>query len=177
MFTKNWHRMIGHILCYNEASVEYKNTQGSTIVSTGNAQTSHLIIGSTTAAHYIPSMYYVRTKLSGDGGVIFGTGTVPPTIDDYALSGNIVTTITYSAAIEKIVDGEGVTMRGLYTLTNVGAEPVTIGEIALKCGVNGSSASSNAVIVERTVLETPITIEPGGVGQVTYTIRMNYPTV
>ena len=34
-----------------------------------------------------------------------------------------------------------------------------------------------AIWVERTVLETPVTIPAGGVGQVTYTIRMNYPTV
>lgn len=29
--------------------------------------------------------------------------------------------------------------------------------------------------INRTVFDTPVTIAAGGVGQVTYTIRMNYP--
>lgn len=58
------------------------------------------------------------------------------------------------------------------TITNNNETDITIGEV----GIVYQTGSSYSVLFERTVLESPITIPAGGVGQVTYTIRMNYPT-
>lgn len=102
-------------------------------------------------------------------GVVFGTGNTPPTVDDYALAGDIVTGLVASKSYTYTKDDNGVTYEVVYTLTNSTSNDVTIAEVA-------TMAHSAACLIERTVLEEPVTIPAGGVGQVTYTIRMNYPT-
>ena len=68
----------------------------------------------------------------------------------------------------------------MFTLTNTGSEDFTISELGLVTyayitNTNGYCYENN-FLLERTVLENPITIPAnGGVGQVTYTIRMDYP--
>ena len=57
------------------------------------------------------------------------------------------------------------------TITNNNATDITIGEVGIVY-----QGSNTAALLERTVLDSPITIPAGGVSQITYTIRMNYPT-
>lgn len=115
------------------------------------------------------------------GRAIIGTGTTPPTFDDYGLSGSIITTISSSvASTSKTVEEDGITISTTWSITNTSDEAITIGEIAFWGGYNGSSnansSSASKMCIERTVLEEPLTIEAGGVGQLTYTIRLKYPT-
>lgn len=113
-------------------------------------------------------------------GVIFGTGTTQPTLDDYQMSGEHFVEYTVSQSLTVDSDDLGVTYTCVYTLTSTASEDVTIGEIGLS-GVAkrklGSSFYCTGFLVERTLLETPITISPGGVAQITYTLRINYPTL
>lgn len=115
-------------------------------------------------------------------GVIFGDGTTPPTISDYCLSGNIISGITMSSTRSATCTENAAETSVLYTITNNNTEAITIGEIGY-IGYNqyykdstSTSSNSERLLLERTVLESPITIEAGGVGQITYTLRMNYPT-
>ena len=107
------------------------------------------------------------------GGVLFGTGTTPPTLNDYTISGEAVKNLSVSVAYKETDDESVHTLEILYTITNVATEPVTIGEIAAFCG---TGINAKGALLERTVLDSPVTIPAGGVGQVTYTVRMNYPT-
>lgn len=107
------------------------------------------------------------------GGVLFGTGTTPPTLNDYTISGAAVKNLSVSVAYNETDDESAHTLEILYTITNAATVPVTIGEIAAFCGSGGSIKGA---LLERTVLDSPVTIPAGGVGQITYTIRMNYPT-
>lgn len=134
--------------------------------------------GVTSSNYASPCMGRAIFKLPEDatyyyGGVFFGDGDTPPTPDDYALSGNVITTATATAVVTKTVDANGVTITGTYTITNTGTENITIAEVGL---FEGFSNSMCDYMMERTVLDSPITIPAGGVGQVTYTIRMDYPT-
>lgn len=116
--------------------------------------------------------------------VFFGTGSISPTIDDYRLSGDTVTGYTSSnySKDEYAEDGTFAKRTITYTITNNNTEPVTIGEIGIFiCATWTTSRSSDKYIyttypylLERTVLESPITIPAGGVGQVTYSITENY---
>lgn len=48
------------------------------------------------------------------------------------------------------------------------------------CDISKTITLENGIytwIGNGTLLESPITIEPNGIGQITYTIRMNYPTI
>lgn len=115
-------------------------------------------------AHFIKLEY-----LSDLSYVKFGDGDVPATIDDYKLSGNTITGLTGSAVASYTPDDDGITFSAVWTLTNGNADSVTIKEVGLTTYTGG-------YFIDRTVLDTPVTIPAGGVGQITYTIRLNYPT-
>ncbi len=130
------------------------------------------MIGTTTSNKNDPYMGRVQTGLTGNGGVIFGSGNEPESLDDYKLSGDILSTFTHSYALTNERDETGATLTGLFTLTNTSDSDITVGEVGLITKKIGSST----VLIHRSALESPVTIPAGGVGQVTYTIRMNYPT-
>lgn len=120
---------------------------------------------------------FISNKTAGDVyyGVCFGSGTTPATEDDYCMEGDLFTNYTYSQTYEY---GNGsVTYK--YTLTNNGDEPFTIGEIGIVTNVTSAVAGNTTgyrsmVLLERTVLESPITIPAnGGVGQIAYTLKMD----
>ena len=106
--------------------------------------------------------------------VVLGTGNEPPALSDYKLSGDIVTGFGSTVSFSGENAGDETYSQGtaVMTITNNNETDITIGEV----GIVYQTGSSYSVLFERTVLESPITIPAGGVGQVTYTIRMNYPT-
>ena len=129
-----------------------------------------------TTAYCVSSAFKIKNYIgainsSYSPGIVFGNGSTLVTPDDYCLSGDVIDTINGSADVQTTINDDYCEFVVTYTMTNVGNSPITIGEIGLCLPI-----ASSPTLVERTVLETPITIEAGGVGQVTYTIRMNYPT-
>lgn len=112
-------------------------------------------------------------------GVYFGTGNVAPTADDYSFSGEMVQNFTssYTQTITYNTDGSA-NITTVYTITAPASGDITIGEVCMFVDVTGkaptyqSSSRAWPVLMERTALETPITIPAGGVGQVTYTITI-----
>lgn len=124
-------------------------------------------------------MSTVSTTLANNyHGVFLGDGTTPPTKNDYSLSGNVITTIKTTITKTSDVYDDGVASSAVYTVTNTGSEAITISEICLfgRCNYNTGTSVMSPFLLDRTLLDSPITIPAGGVGQVTYTIRMNYPT-
>lgn len=124
---------------------------------------------------YVSSPILTSISFTGYGGIVIGKGTTPATLDDYCLEWLITSGMTASNSRGIDENGNPYT---LITLTNITDKAITVGEI----GVVGygyyqaGSSSPKHILLDRTVLESPITIEPGGVGQITYTIRFNYPT-
>lgn len=114
-------------------------------------------------------------------GVCFGSGNEPATIDDFKLSGasvlNCSCSVSCSHSYES--DGSNGVMSVHYTITNNNDTEVVIGEIGIfgewYCRTTSNKANNFYYMVERTVLETPVIIPAGGVGQITYVIQMNYP--
>lgn len=113
--------------------------------------------------------------------VFFGTGNTAATIDDYKFVGDVVQNITYSYTNNSTYedDGSSSTISFNYTVTNNNATEITIGEIGIFAEAVWMTAANKYThhhyMYERTALESPITIPAGGVGQVTYNIRMDYP--
>lgn len=179
MFTLNWYygfakRFSSGITFTVSDFPKLRTLEGATPSSVNNMESWSLIYANS-GAYYMPEIDDLRSSLSGYGGAIIGTGTTPPAIDDYNLSGDMITTFSASSAVSRAIDDSGHTITVVYTITNTGTADFTIGEIGLIAGTN-TSAAANKCLLERTVLDTPVTIAAGGVGQVTYTIRMNYPT-
>lgn len=175
MLLKNWYRALS-------ATLGQRNDI-YTVVNISGASKTMLYLGTENISfgrmptNYAVSMRELLTTMSNyHGGVILGTGTTEVTMDDYTLSGDMITTFTFSADCQCKETDAGSEITSLFTITNTGSESFTIGEIGLVGFYSSNTGANDKILLERTVLETPITIEPGGVGQVTYTIRMNYPT-
>ena len=130
-------------------------------------------------------------KIEGSGGsydnyvgVMFGTGNTKPSSDDYWLSGERVSglsskNVTYT--VNRSNDEAGSHYEIIYTISNTTDADITIGEIALIDALYRKISSSSSqywdnYMMERTSLDSPVTIPSAGVGQVTYRINMKWPT-
>ena len=114
------------------------------------------------------------------GGVSFGTGTTPADISDYYLESildskkiSVATPSAVSFSQFDTYEEHSVT----FGITNKTAEAITISEVGLAAVPYYSGSSTyvrKCVLVDRTVLDTPVTIPAGQSKQITYTIRFNY---
>lgn len=183
MLLKNWYNHLYARIGYNSQITVNDMLGNSRSASVNGNATGDLSFGGVEATScYSPSMRYLRTALKADlGGAIIGTGTTAPTFDDYALSGELISTFSATVSFSSAADNDGVTNTAVYTITNTGSTAFTIGEIGLFVNATNAATSTTGgkycVLVERSLLEVPVTIPAGGVGQVTYAIRMPYPTV
>lgn len=112
------------------------------------------------------------SSYTSPGCVVFGTGDKAVAFDDYRLSSDQITTLSGSGTVNCSFDDTGFTASSLLTVTNNGSTDVTIREIGLVMQATGNWY----YLVDRTILDSPLTVPAGGIGQVVYTIRMNYPT-
>ena len=175
MFTKNWYKAL---------AAEMSRHNGTYQSVTGTTQTLHesnyLYLFSYDSEYpSYPTIHKVQTTLGSNGGVVFGTGNTPPAIDNTTLSGNLISGFSYSKNVTTERGDGGVTFTALYTVTNNNAEAITISEVAIIANLTEYNTSPDThlkALVERTVLDTPVTIPAGGVGQVVYTITLNLPT-
>lgn len=172
MFTKNWYRALYATM--TGATVKYVNVNGEEKTVLPSSYFFEMWAQGTNAQR--PTMYYIQKALSSVGGVILGTGTTPPTIDDYSLSGDIVTGFTYNSTVSATADDDVVTLTATYAIINGEDKEITIGEIALMCCLGSTkSGETYSGIIERTVLDSPVTIPAGGIGKIEYSIKMIVP--
>lgn len=175
MFTKNWYKLLGAYTVGISTGEVHLCMDGSSTRTFSN-DSSGTQFGISSNNYRIPSIHHLRNSYSG--GVLIGTGTTPPTVDDYYLSGDMIT--DFASTTNKVthsLDADGPSVTAEYTITNTGSKAFTIGEVALMahCSTDSSTGKKFCALFERTVLDSPITIEPGGVGQLTYTLRYIYP--
>ena len=121
----------------------------------------------------------VLTKVDGGDGVVFGTGNAPPAMDAFNFSGyHIYSTgnnISYVAK-EPVYTENGLEYSVTYTITNAYDYALTVGEVGMIRKVyNSDNGGFLYILVECTALDKPISIPPGGVGQVVYTVNLNLP--
>ena len=108
-------------------------------------------------------------------GFCLGRGSTPATKEDYKLEDMITAGLSraaYSTATNWY-DG-GFEVIWSYTMTNTSAADIEICEIG-KVGQHYSGSTAYYVLVDRTVLDTPITIPAGETKVLSHSIRINYP--
>lgn len=131
-------------------------------------------------ALFLNDMPNVRTTTSANG-VIFGNGTALPTAEDTNLSGSLITTIKATSTRSKKVNEDGSCVKTcVYTITNTGSDDIVISEIGYMGLLKGvytyndtASTNNKYCLLEHTLLEEPVTIPAGGVGQITYSVTFN----
>lgn len=92
--------------------------------------------------------------------MVLGTGDTPPTVEDYKLSGELITSLTYQGQ-PTLNDNNSLTYSIL--VTNNTEQPVTIKEVCLAIGTNIVSANNSgaAALLTRDVLPNPVTLNVG----------------
>ena len=110
-------------------------------------------------------------------GTWYGKGRTPATWDDYTLADPITdSSVIGTAGTEALVNNvstDHVEISVPHSVTNQTDNPITIGEI----GCFGQAYSGgSAILLDRTVLEEPITIPPRGTVRFEYVIKFPYGT-
>lgn len=117
------------------------------------------------------------TVTDKNAGVFFGNGTSAPTKGDHTLSGDLITTFNVVNTTEShSCDGDTVTHTMTYFLENTGSAPITISEVAWFGYGRTTGSGAGMFLFDRTLLDAPITIAPGGIGKVVYNRSVSYPT-
>lgn len=106
-------------------------------------------------------------------GFIVGSGRTPASVEDYCLE-SLITSSLYLSVVQS-TDGDG-NYIWVGTLTNKASEPITVGEIGILMSCYNKSSSSCTCLVERTVLDEPLTLGAGESGFISYKVRFA-PTV
>ena len=181
MLTENYYRLYEMIYKGDESG-------NSTTFINSYGQSKTLRLNRNNAISYVDSMNFksigsTAHESSGSSGIMFGDDATPPTPADYKLSGNVIANLTLTHSVARVMKSDGCAeITNTVLVTNGNTNDVTIKEVGLFTQITAynptsSSGLSSYTMVDRTVLDTPVTIPAGGIGQVTYTIRMNYPTV
>ena len=172
MFVNNWYKMLKSAVMYNSPTIVKPDGATQSVTTYDNFKCINIGYdgtndrGEVRLANVLKNITATTSKKNG--GVAFGNGTSVPSMDDYTLSGSLVTAFTASALMSKT----GNTITVTYTLT--AEADITISEIGLFSLYY--SGDRYPFLVERTLLDAPVTIPAGGVGQVVYTITYNDPT-
>lgn len=104
-------------------------------------------------------------------GIAFGSGTTSPQKTDYKLENYITTGLTYSGNNTNLTDG---ITNWVQTVQNTSTVQITITEVGLysRC-VNALGQGLTASLLTRTVLDTPVVLQPNDVKTFTITIDYN----
>lgn len=102
-------------------------------------------------------------------GIAFGSGTTPPQKTDYKLENYITTGLTYSGNNTNQTDG---IVNWVQTVQNTSTAQITITEVGLFSKYSNSD-DYNTFLLTRTVLDTPVVLQPNEVKTFTITIDYN----
>ena len=178
MFTNNWYKTLAAAITKNSAK-NFVNINGVEAgLYSGNSK-SNISLGSDTGSSEAAYIGRLVQTYNGYGGVRLGTGDTPATVNDYKLSGTLITGYSFTAEVKTQNSAESDKITATYTITNTSSSEITIKEVGIVAKMANTTSGAQIQhmgLLERTVLDTPVTIPAGGIGQVVYTITFNYPT-
>lgn len=164
MLTKNGYALFFG-LANKKSDITVKSIKGETIsLSTSNYNSSYGFEAfdkfSQGLSSNVPTL----------GGIYFGDGNTAPSVDDYKLSGEFITGLSYySTKVSMDQADTYVELQATLAVENSNSESKTITEIGLFVAYN-----SKVCLLDRIVLSTPITIPVGGTKSITYNLRHTY---
>lgn len=145
------------------------STSGSSLYMTDNGYGSGSIGMWFSAVNSLSTVN--TTPTNGRGYIILGSGTTEPTPEDYCLESQI----TENLSCDSVSVSRNTTIK-TYTATfsNSGTSPMTVTEIGYvsrtSYAYNAGENSFDNFLMDRTVLDTPVTIPAGESRTITYTL-------
>lgn len=103
-------------------------------------------------------------------GIAFGSGTTLPQKTDYKLENYITTGLTYSGNNTNLTDGVA---NWVQTVQNTSTAQITITEVGLFSKNKHTGKDYTVFLLTRTVLDTPVVLQPNEVKTFTITIDYN----
>lgn len=164
MLTDNWYKNFATIFANGPKGIKCMAVDGTEVnCSTDKSAAAYLIPSNSTSL-------IVNSNMNGYG-ICFGDGNIAPTREDYFLSGNVITSLSRVSSVESAeVIGNTYKYLLTYTLKNTGSSDITISEVAWVV------MFSKYEMVDRTLLDSPVTIPAGDIGVVVYTRSITIPS-
>lgn len=168
MLTQNFKNAIAMVL--QRGSID----KGLLPITAYNGTTYYL---SSSAA--IPANLTQTLTLSvSAAGICMGQGDTAPALTDYQLERQIEYSLTGSV-LQTVLDLDAngnPYIQFDIAVTNTADTAVTVREIGYRQNLRGSTAvggtgSNRVCLLDRTVLDTPVTVEPGGAATIRYTLK------
>ena len=130
------------------------------------------------------SSYYNLVLNSTNSGVSVGSGTTPPTINDYNLESTITSGLSAATPVvsTQLDENGNPYVKLVYTINNISQNSITISEIGAKIQIfaattQGASATSSLIfLLDRTLLDSPVTIPAGEYAVIEYVLKTVIPT-
>ena len=101
--------------------------------------------------------------------ICVGSGSTPPTVDDYKLE-NLIKTVS-GDSVKASLDGNGNCVLLVNIKNTDSGKPIVINEVGLVGKCYYSSSGYVDCLIERTVLDEPLTLGPGESGFISYKVR------
>lgn len=122
-----------------------------------------------------------NTTKEAQAGVFFGSGSTPASPDDYTLESPIISGLTITNTNQLYLYNEdengSVELTGTFLLQNTSDAEINISEMgiitAFGSGISSGTIQFLPVLMERTVLPEPVSIQPGCAKVITYKVRQN----
>lgn len=112
-----------------------------------------------------------KTTNHSTASIFFGNGEKQVSENDYKLNGAILNDkLECMATVTAENDGDVRKIVGVYTLRNISDSGITIKEVGL-VGYTSDYSTSVYLLIDRTLLDEPLTLAAGETGEITYTIE------
>lgn len=187
MITKNFKQLSRMFLLGDGPEMETGNVSPGMLRVTGTDGCPYYLRNN--AAEGIVD-YMTYTEYGGSHGVTFGSGTTPPTESDYKMEAPISSGLRVTRDLYKTTTtSDKLSVEVHYSVTNTSGSAITISEIACKkntpCSLTpnihgtpailGGTRMTPTLLLDRTVLDSPVTIQAGETADFKYILSVDHP--
>lgn len=119
--------------------------------------------------------WWTSSSPYGTSRVVIGCGTTPVTFTDYKLADDsIMSSVTCTSSMNNIYQLDNKIASVSTTYQNISSSPITVTEVGFVAKPNGHGTPRHSHhLLTRTILETPIIMQPGEQYTFTITILVN----
>lgn len=183
MLTQNYYNYLANAIAC-EGYVPYLNDRKRALPlrTTRNVTIYHTLgYESSTSGFPVANKPNVVYNSSHAPGIAVGFGDTPPALDDINLEHPIVSGISMTLiSTKRGTDSlEDPYMEFFFSVTNTSVDPITIREVGIRQEYYGyyDGINPSSWLMDRTVLEEPITIQPEEAGTIKYRVKTTTPEV